>query len=153
MFKFSIYIKNKRNLLKIARILSKFYFSGFILYTIGRVGIGKTNFIKSLIGDHFCYKYDIKSPTYSFVESYNFFNLFFHHFDLYRLQKYDNILYTDMTNYLNTNSVLLFEWGDKLFDKFFFAHICIFFFNYSHLLNRFILLKSHFINIEVILKC
>ena len=150
MFNFYIYIKNKKKLIKLAQVLSKIYFSGFIIYTIGKVGIGKTNFIKSFLGEILNYKFDIKSPTYSLIEDYISFNIIFYHFDLFRIQPND-LINLDLNNYLNKNSILLIEWGNKLTNKLFFAHLYIFFFNYSHSFNRFILLKSPFINIQIIL--
>jgi len=152
MFNFSIYIKNKKKLLTLAQLLSKLHFSGLIIYTIGKVGIGKTNFTKGFLGDILNYKTDIKSPTYSLIENYLHFNIFFYHFDLFRINKLNDFINIDLNNYLNKNSVLLIEWGNKLTNKFFFAHMCIYFFYYSNFFNRFMIFKSPFINIKIILK-
>ena len=152
MFIFNIYLDNKKKLFNFGNILSKIFFPKFIIFTLGNLGLGKTSLAKSFIGKFFNYRYHIKSPTYSVVETYLLFNIYIHHFDFYRVLNFNELSNIDLFNYLNDNVLLFIEWGDNFIYKFFMPRICIFFFNFSTFYDRFFFFKSDFINFYELFK-
>ena len=144
MSNFSIYLYDKKILFKFGRILSKIIFSNITIFLIGGVGVGKTALTKGLIGRLCNYKSDIKSPTYSLVETYVLTKFFVHHFDFYRFVQISDLHDFDIKSYLDGNTLLIVEWGDKFFCMYFSPHICIHFFYYSDFFNRFLFLKSNY---------
>jgi tRNA threonylcarbamoyladenosine biosynthesis protein TsaE len=80
----------------------------------GRMGAGKTTFIKAL-----CQKLGVKdivnSPTFSIVNEYNTINgrsIF--HFDLYRLKNTSELLDIGYEDYFYSGSYCLLEWPEKI---------------------------------------
>ena len=78
---------------------------------VGDLGAGKTTLVKKLL-DRCGIKEDIVSPTFTLVNTYkNNQNIFFHHFDLYRIGSIDEFVQAGFNEYLHeTNSRALIEW-------------------------------------------
>lgn len=82
------------------------------IFLHGSLGSGKTTFVRSFLLNAGI-KGHIKSPSYSLVEEYKVNNLFFYHFDLYRLKSPDELEEIGLRDYVQPNAVLLFEWPEK----------------------------------------
>ena len=70
----------------------------------GELGAGKTTFVKSFIGEN-----ETFSPTYSILSEYKNFL----HADLYRIEKNEEILQLELSNYLEDKHYFFVEWGMK----------------------------------------
>jgi len=80
----------------------------------GRMGAGKTTFIKAI-----CHQLGVtdivNSPTFSIVNEYNTMNgkcIF--HFDLYRLKNTNELLDIGYEDYFYSGSYCLLEWPEKI---------------------------------------
>jgi len=85
-----------------------------ILILSGNLGAGKTYFTKGIFkGVGYEKFYDITSPTFDLVNTFNIKDLTIHHFDLYRLDKLNHEDELWLYELLNEVSLCIIEWGDK----------------------------------------
>lgn len=147
---FNLYTSNKKDIIKSGKFLSKILIPGFIFFLIGNIGIGKTFFIKCLIGFETKYKYIIKSPTFLLIEEYLIFDFLMYHLDLYNVYKKKIFFETEILNCYKKNSILLIEWGN-IIKNIIKSNVNIYFSNFSNFSNRIILIKIHLLSFKKIL--
>ncbi len=83
-----------------------------ILYT-GEMGAGKTHFTKG-IAKHFGIEKGVSSPTFALVNEYigNDTNVF--HFDLFRINSYDDLYAIGFFDYFDRDGILAVEWSENI---------------------------------------
>ena len=83
-----------------------------ILYT-GEMGAGKTHFTKG-IAKHFGIERGVSSPTFALVNEYigNETNVF--HFDLFRINCYDDLYAIGFFDYFDRDGILAVEWSENI---------------------------------------
>lgn len=83
-----------------------------ILYT-GEMGAGKTHFTKG-IAMHFGIEKGVSSPTFALVNEYigNDTNVF--HFDLFRINSYDDLYAIGFFDYFDRDGILAVEWSENI---------------------------------------
>ena len=80
------------------------------------LGAGKTTLSKYLISLYLGEKIAVKSPTYTY---YNRYGADIYHFDLYRLQSYDDFVNIGGEEILdNPSNICIIEWPEFLADKY-----------------------------------
>ena len=85
---------------------------GEVLAVTGGMGAGKTAFTRGLVlglgaGDV------VSSPTFALVNEYRG-RLTVEHFDMYRVNGWDDLYSTGFFDYLDTDSVLVIEWSENI---------------------------------------
>ena len=84
-------------------------------YTIflfnGDMGSGKTTLIKQIVKD-IGISENVKSPTFSLVNEYIENDLIIFHFDLYRINKENELDSIGFYEYLNSGKLCFIEWPD-----------------------------------------
>ena len=85
---------------------------GEVLAFTGGMGVGKTAFTRGLVlglgaGDV------VSSPTFALVNEYRG-RLTVEHFDMYRVNGWDDLYSTGFFDYLDTDSVLVIEWSENI---------------------------------------
>ncbi len=85
---------------------------GEVLAFTGGMGAGKTAFTRGLVlglgaGDV------VSSPTFALVNEYRG-RLTVEHFDMYRVNGWDDLYSTGFFDYLDTDSVLVIEWSENI---------------------------------------
>lgn len=88
---------------------------GQIICLDGNLGAGKTHFTKGIakalgIGDV------ITSPTFTIVNEYRSNGILLLHFDLYRLESYDDLENIGFDEYMDQNAISVIEWSEKIPD-------------------------------------
>lgn len=77
------------------------------------LGMGKTTFARAFIRSYEDQStLEVTSPTYTYYKLYPNIS----HFDLYRLEKYDDFVALGWEEYLDTAKVALVEWPDLIKD-------------------------------------
>ena len=83
-----------------------------VLYT-GEMGAGKTHFTKG-IAKHFGVDGEVTSPTFALVNEYIGTPVSVFHFDLFRINSYDDLYAIGFFDYLDMGAVIASEWSENI---------------------------------------
>ena len=97
----------------IANILLKSNFDVIEIHLNGDLGTGKTFLTQSILKNS-GWSRNVKSPTYTLCEEYDFNNLLFLHIDLYRTNEAEDILIFDLDRKVNGKKIIIIEWSERL---------------------------------------
>ncbi len=108
----------------VAELLSELVLSHTILLFRGGMGAGKTTLIKSLcsrlgVAD------DMSSPTFSIVNEYESDRGPVYHFDLYRIEREEELFDLGAEEYLHSGYLCLVEWPEMAPGLFADRHVSI----------------------------
>lgn len=85
---------------------------GIRIHLQGELGAGKTTLVRGYLRG--CgYRGNVKSPTYTLVESYLIENIRIYHFDLYRIGDPEELEAIGLRDYLDGESRWLLEWPER----------------------------------------
>lgn len=98
-----------------AKSFSKDLKGGEVIYLIGDLGAGKTQFTKG-IALGLDIKEEIVSPTFILMRKYKAEKLSLVHVDLYRIEDFNELGFR-LEDEINKESVMFIEWADKFIDK------------------------------------
>lgn len=98
----------------VAKEFAKTVKPGDIVAFKGGLGAGKTTFTR-----YFCEaletKDDVSSPTFALVHCYRA-KIPVCHFDMYRINTFDDLYSTGFFDYLDSGAVLMIEWSENVID-------------------------------------
>ena len=106
--KIELIIKNEEETVKLAKMISEFCFSGFLITLNGELGAGKTRFSKAF-GEAIGIKQNITSPTFNILKCYFDGKLPLYHIDAYRLEGMRQDL--GFEEYIEGDGICLIEWS------------------------------------------
>ena len=98
---------------KIAEEFAKTLKGGEVIAFKGGLGMGKTCFVRGL-AKGLGFDGDVTSPTFAIVNEYlgGKFNLY--HFDMYRIEGWDDLFSIGYFDYISDDSVLAVEWSENI---------------------------------------
>ena len=107
-------LKDTENL---SKKFTKIIKSGDVIFLYGEIGTGKTTFVRFLINhlevENQIKKSDILSPTFNIVYDYQIGKKNIHHYDLYRLKNYKDILELGMFDN-SSEHIKIVEWPELI---------------------------------------
>lgn len=95
---------------KIAKELPK----GTVVAYIGGLGMGKTAFTTGLV-QGLGIDCDVSSPTFAICNTYIGDENTLHHFDMYRVDGWDDLYSTGFFDYLGTDAYMAIEWSENVY--------------------------------------
>ncbi len=95
-----------------ASSLGKALSGGETIAFFGGLGMGKTRFTAGL-AKGMGISQDVSSPTFSLVHEYRG-GIPLYHFDMYRINTYDDLCSTGFFDYLDWGGVLAVEWSENI---------------------------------------
>ena len=107
--KINVVVHNENDTCKLAKIISDYCFSGFLVTLNGELGAGKTRFSKAL-GESLGVSQTITSPTFNILKCYFDGRLPLYHIDAYRLEGIRQDL--GLEEYIEGEGVCLVEWSN-----------------------------------------
>jgi len=101
--------------IRIGRLIASRLKPGDIVCLFGQLGSGKTVLTKGIASCFGIDKEDCLSPTFIVVRQHRMKNnLFFYHFDLYRVNSVEEILDLGYEEYFYSEGITVVEWADRL---------------------------------------
>lgn len=98
---------------RIATELAESIEPGDMVALFGGLGVGKTAFCRGFakgIG----YNGEVTSPTFAIVHEYLSGRLNIYHFDMYRIESFDELYSTGYFEYLESGGVVITEWSENI---------------------------------------
>lgn len=97
----------------IAKEFAKELNAGDVIAYRGGLGAGKTAFTRGLaVG--LCLDAEVSSPTFALVHEYTGKELTLYHFDMYRINDFNDLYSTGYFDYLDLNQILAIEWSENI---------------------------------------
>lgn len=81
---------------------------------LGDLGAGKTAFTAGL-AKGLGLTVDVTSPTFAICNTYRQGDVTLHHFDMYRVDNWDDLYSTGFFDYLDTGAYLAIEWSENVY--------------------------------------
>ncbi len=103
---------NRNETVECARKLGKVLKGGEVIAYFGGLGMGKTTFTSGL-AEGLGINSEVTSPTFSLVHDYGG-NPPLYHFDMYRIETFDDLYSTGFFDYLDMGAVLAVEWSENI---------------------------------------
>ena len=85
---------------------------GTVVAMFGGLGMGKTAFVRGM-AKTLCPKAEVSSPTFALVQDYGGHPPLVH-FDMYRIETWDDLYATGFFDYIDQGAVLAVEWSEQI---------------------------------------
>lgn len=100
--------------LALAKRLAKELKKGSVIGFIGDLGAGKTAFTSGFV-DGLGIKAEVSSPTFAICNEYSGNGVKVYHYDMYRIETWDDLYSSGYFDCLDTDAYVLCEWSENIF--------------------------------------
>ena len=100
--------------LQMAADFAKTVKKGTVIGFIGGLGIGKTAFTSGFVKG-LGINADVSSPTFAICNEYIGNDCRVYHFDMYRIESWDDLYSTGFFDYIDSGAYILAEWSENVF--------------------------------------
>ena len=100
--------------LQMAADFAKTVKKGTVIGFIGGLGMGKTAFTSGFVKG-LGINADISSPTFAICNEYIGNDCRVYHFDMYRIESWDDLYSTGFFDYIDSGAYILAEWSENVF--------------------------------------
>lgn len=87
---------------------------GTVIGFIGGLGMGKTAFTSGFVKG-LGINADVSSPTFAICNEYMGNDCRVYHFDMYRIESWDDLYSTGFFDYIDSGAYILAEWSENVF--------------------------------------
>lgn len=87
---------------------------GTVIGFIGGLGMGKTAFTSGFVKG-LGINADVSSPTFAICNEYIGNDCCVYHFDMYRIESWDDLYSTGFFDYIDSGAYILAEWSENVF--------------------------------------
>ncbi len=108
----SFTVRSLTELAALAAMVARILDDPLRIYFSGHIGAGKTTFIAQILKAR-GYGGVVKSPTFTFIESYPLSPLPVYHMDLYRLRQPEELEFLGARDYLEGRGLCFVEWPER----------------------------------------
>lgn len=98
---------------EIAKQLAATLHGGEVIAFYGNLGLGKTCFVTGL-AEGLGFDGEVSSPTFAIINEYIGGRLNLYHFDMYRIDGWDDLYSTGYFEYMESGGVLAVEWSENI---------------------------------------
>lgn len=106
--------KSYEQTLAIAESFAKTLKAGSVIAYLGDLGAGKTAFTTGIVKG-LGIECDVFSPTFAICNEYSGGGKTLYHFDMYRVDGWDDLYSTGFFDYIETDSYICAEWSENIF--------------------------------------
>ena len=106
------FIENENKMVRFGSTLSNKLRAATILFLNGKLGTGKTTLARGILRGLGFYG-NVKSPTYTLVETYSLRQFRVEHFDLYRITDAQELIWIGIEDYFQANTIAIIEWPER----------------------------------------
>lgn len=99
--------------MKIAQDLAGKLLGGEVIAFKGGMGVGKTHFTNGL-AKALGFTGAVNSPTFAIINEYRGGRLNLFHFDMYRVESWEDLDSCGFFDYMNENGVMAVEWSENI---------------------------------------
>lgn len=100
--------------LQMAADFAKTVKKGTVIGFIGGLGMGKTAFASGFVKG-LGINADVSSPTFAICNEYIGNDCRVYHFDMYRIESWDDLYSTGFFDYIDSGAYILAEWSENVF--------------------------------------
>ena len=100
--------------LQMAADFAKTVKKGAVIGFIGGLGMGKTAFTSGFVKG-LGINADVSSPTFAICNEYIGNDCRVYHFDMYRIESWDDLYSTGFFDYIDSGAYILAEWSENVF--------------------------------------
>ena len=98
---------------KFAENFAKTLIPGDVVALFGEMGAGKTAFVRGFLRG-FSFEGEVSSPTFAIVHEYHGGILPVFHFDMYRVESWDDLYSTAFFEYIDMGGISVIEWSENI---------------------------------------
>ncbi len=109
----TLYTHSEEETVRAAEEFAKNLSAGDVILYSGEMGAGKTHFTKG-IARYLGIADVVGSPTFALVNEYTDGRLPLFHFDLFRINSFDDLYAIGFFDYLNRGGILAVEWSENI---------------------------------------